>query len=109
MNLPAGITVQWNGDESINTVRHLIEKHHSVTLLLPHEIHHALFFYLEPEIASAQLPELASERGDANLLNKVAKIKGFAGIADLVQPAIDYEALVEVVSPSPGIAFEFKH
>jgi hypothetical protein len=109
MNQPAGITVQWNGDESINTVRDLIEKHHSVTLLLPHEVHHALFFYLEPDNAAAHLPELVSERGNANLLKKVAKIRGFAGIADLIQPALDHEAIIDVVSPSPSIAFEFKH
>ncbi len=109
MKQPTDITVQWNGAESINTVRELIEKHLSVTLLLPPEVHHALFFYLEPESAAAHLPELVSERGNANLLERVAQISGFSSIADLVQPALDNEASIEVFSPSPSIAFEFKH
>lgn len=88
----------WHGDDTIETVRGLLDTAQSIEITLPASYNHALFRAFNPGAADAVLEDL-DVHGDAELLTTVARVHGLEALADLRPVLEPLPARVHVLSP----------
>ncbi len=92
----------WEGRTTLTALCNLVQARISVELQLPADYHFALFRHLYPN-ASAGEPEQIDVSGGAELLEKVAEIRGLNELAELAAPIAAAGGQVHIQSPGPGI------
>jgi hypothetical protein len=100
------VRLMWEGKATLRTLHELVRKRLSFDLQLAPDYHFTLFRHLYPDAAAGE-PEEIDLTGTAELLNKVAEIRGLQDLAQLAAPVADADGKVNIRSPAPGILVTF--
>ena len=92
----------WEGQSTLGKLCELVQARMNFELQLAQDYHFALFRHLYPDAPSGE-PDLVDVSGTAELIGKVAEIRGLEQLADLVEPVTAAQAKVHIQSPAPGI------
>lgn len=93
----------WRGSETIDAAKTALANRVDVELHLPAGFHHAVFSrFAAPAVAAGM--ESVDIVGGAELLTRLADIRGLEPLVRLETPVLRARATVHVVSPSPTIA-----
>lgn len=92
----------WRGAQTIADAKDAIAHRASIALSLPAGFHHAVQQRLLTA-AGDRRRESVDVEGGAELLARLAEIKGLATIAELQAPVTEAQARVRVMSPSPTV------
>lgn len=93
--------LSWRGDETIAAVSAALAGDSDVQLYLPAGFHHAVCSRLDASARTAA--GSVNVAGGAELLSRLAGIRGLEPLARLEAPALAARAEVRIVSPSPTI------
>ena len=96
------LQLQWRGNETIAEIQAGVERGETVEVVLPADVHHAVFKHLHPN-ASKGAPEDLHERGDSRIVERLAEVRGLEALARLVEPVARSAATVHVHSPGPRL------
>jgi hypothetical protein len=96
----------WEGKATLRTLHELVRAHVNFELQLPPDYHFSLSRHLCPHAAPAESEQIDLS-GAAELLNKVAEIRGLHDLGELAAPLAAAKAQVHIQSPAPGILVTF--
>jgi hypothetical protein len=96
----------WRGTETVEKAAAALAHRADISLSLPPSFHHAVATRLSSPAASPPL-EAVDVSGGADLLGRLATIRGLEGLAGLEAPVARMGARVRVMSPSPTVAIRF--
>jgi hypothetical protein len=94
--------VRWSGSSSVQEVEATLERCGKVEIQLPPDFHHALYMRIHPESRAAPLEQIDVSNG-AELLHKVASIRGLNEIGELEERVRAQHISVHLLSPVPLI------
>jgi hypothetical protein len=100
------IRLGWEGKTTLPKLHELVRTRVDFELQLPPDYHFALSRHLLPQ-APLDESEQIDLTGTAELLNKVAEIRGLQELAELAGPVAAAEGRVQIQSPAPGILVSF--
>jgi hypothetical protein len=100
------VHLTWQGKTTLLKLHELVQARENFELQLPPDYHFALSQHLLPHAAPAESEQI-DMTGTAELLNKVAEIRGLHDLAELARPAMAAKARVYIRSPAPGILVTF--
>jgi len=102
MTEKAATRLIWEGRSTLGKLRELVQARMNFELQLPQDYHFTLFRHLYPDAPPGE-PDFVDVRGTAELLKKVAEIRGLEQLADLVELVTAAQAKLHIQSPAPGI------
>jgi len=94
--------VRWSGAGSIPEVEETLRRCGTVEIQLAPDFHHALYARIHPEVRVARIEQIDVSDG-AELLRKVASVRGLDEIGQLEGTVLDQGASVHLLSPVPII------
>jgi len=97
--------VTWRGEESIAAIEEALRGCGRAEVRLPAEYHHALWRGLGK--AAPGSPELLDVEGGRDLLARIARIEGLAGLGQLAT-VLAGEVEIRVVSPNPLVLLDVR-
>lgn len=103
---PSNKQLIWNGMETIQDAKRLLEEQQEIALRLPADFHYTLFTHFHPDADPGQVDKVDAF-GGPELLEKIAGIRGLESIAQLAPLVAETGAEIHVVSPSPCIEIYF--
>ena len=98
MNEDLLIRLLWNGAATAQTIKSMFRHSARIEVELPDNYNHALFARLHSGASPTQ-PERIDVSGGAELLARIAEVKGLEGFAELAEPVAKWCASVHVQSP----------
>lgn len=96
----------WDGKSTLLALRELVQARLNFELQLPPDYHFALFRHLYPH-AATDAPGRIDISGGAELIGRIADIRGLNELAELASLVAASHAQVRVLSPGPGIQIHF--
>lgn len=100
------VRLSWEGKTTLPKLHELVRTRVNFELQLPPDYHFALSRHLLPH-ATPNESEQIDLAGTAELLNKVAEIRGLHELVELAGPVGAAEGRVHIQSPAPGILVTF--
>lgn len=100
------VRLSWEGKTTLPKLHELVRTRMNFELQLPPDYHFALSRHLLPHAAPDESEQI-DMTGTAELLTKVAEIRGLQELAELAVPVAAAEGHVQIQSPAPGILVSF--
>lgn len=94
--------VRWSGAGSLAQVEATLEQFGHVEIQLPPDFHHALYSRIHPDDNTARIEHIDVTDG-ADLIRKVASVRGLHEIGSLEMTVTQTHATVHLLSPVPLI------
>lgn len=93
--------ILWRDGDSVEAAREAIARFGKVEVELPPGYHHTLFARLRPAGEAEHEPEVLDLRGGAELLERIAAIRGLEELEGLAALLREGRGEVELHSPGP--------
>ncbi|NIP71825.1 MAG: hypothetical protein GWO16_01775 [Gammaproteobacteria bacterium] len=106
MTTPHTERLMWEGSETVHAATEALRRNEDVELELPGNFHHALFAHMYPDAASGALEDV-DMTGGAELIARLAELKGLEPLVELSKEVAKTPAEVYVQSPVPKIIIRF--
>lgn len=99
---PHTVRLRWEGAKTAQAIDETLRSGDDVEVELPADFHHALFEHVYPDAQPGALEDV-DVSGGAELLERIAGLRGLAALADAAAAVIATAAEVYVQSPAPKI------